>query len=144
MTKKKNKLKCLLSSSSLTQQNMETCLYQNWICLWNKSLNSNIYWHMQISHSTIKLLQCFSTGFSTEELLFGWLHLLVTGLWNNAFKAGYHCGIFLKKRKQHITTSSEYAENSENPGSSQSHNSAFGRMEGVVLSNFNGTCNLYT
>lgn len=53
----------------------------------------------------------------------------------------YYCTIF---EQQCCTSYSEYAENSKNIGSSQSNNSAFGRVEGTIPSDSNEAYSLYT
>lgn len=53
----------------------------------------------------------------------------------------YYFTIF---EQQCSTSYSEYAENSKNIGSSQSNNSAFGRVEGVVPSGSNEAYSIYT
>lgn len=102
---------------------------------------------MQISHLTVKVLQYFSTGFNTVELFFTWLYCwswtwqmrpssLVLALWD-------FLDIHKNPSKPHISTYSKNAGNSKYIGSSQSHNSAFGRVESIIHLDASGAHNIY-
>lgn len=88
ITQKSQKRQPVLNPISTTNHFLKlgTCLHQNCICLWNRSLYSSIYWHMQIFNSTVKLWQHFCTGLGTERLLFSWLYFWLW-VWNKVLKA---------------------------------------------------------
>lgn len=76
------------------------------------SLHSNTYWYMQISHRAVKLLQYFSTGFNTVQLLFSWLNCLA---WACKMRPSWHIIIvgllYFKSIKRQPHHYFEYAEN---------------------------------
>jgi len=103
--KRRIKMFAILNPISTTKHFLKlgTRLHQNCICLC-RSLYSNIYWHMQIFHSTVKLRQHFSTGLSTERLLFTWLYYWLW-VWNKVLKAECLCEIvFVTSKHYNITT----------------------------------------